>query len=324
MSDWLKDCLRLQWKILAFRATQADIEGLSWKHLPFGLFWALLAGVGRAWDNQNAGWVLHSGLPSVVYVFLLSLFLWLFTAPLRPPNWRLEKLTAFVSFTALPGVIYAVPFEMLLLPDDAVVANEILLLIVASWRVALLTFFLAKASLTKLATATAVCLPLSLIILTLVAFDYLEKTFSVMGGFRYYVVQDETLAKPFLDEHGKLPNFSRGSLDTLHTRGYQGNHTVYKEYSHSGWSPRESVPPGMREVGWDDPEYMPPGPVIAVARMLKILSGIAAPVFGIVYLTYCLSNFVRWIKELFKKLREKRAENNGHVDLPTEDATREE
>lgn len=298
-SEWLKDCFRLQLRILTFRASQDELFNLGWRQVPFGLFWALLAGVGRAWDNANASLFFHSGLPSLIYVFALSLFLWIFIAALRPQQWRLSRVIAFVSLTAMPGILYAVPLEMMLSPDDAIVGNGILLLIVAAWRVALLTIFVRKSNLSGWGTATAVCLPLSLIILGLVWTDRLEKTFSVMGGFRYYVVDNESLAKPHLEEHVALPNFSGGSYDKLHTRGAKGTHTVYREFSHNMGSPIGSnAPPGMREVTWDDPEYMPPTPVIAAARALHIASLIAAPIFVLSYLitwwTNSLDSYAQW------------------------------
>lgn len=305
MSEWLETCFSLQFRVLTFRATADELFNLGWKHVPFGLFWALLAGIGRAWDNPNANIIFRSGAPSVLYVFVLSIFLWLFIAPLRPERWRISRVIAFVSLTALPGVLYAVPFEMITSPDDAIVANGILLLIVASWRVALLSFFLWKSKLSVWGTATAVCLPLSIIILGLVMTDRLEKTVAVMGGFRYFVVENETLAKPYLDEQNKKPNFSAGTYDKIQTRGAQGKHTVYREFSHGAANNtmRTDVPPGMREIGWDDPEYMPPTPVIAVARALNMASTFAAPIFGVVYVTICCKNLVQFVRERIKKKR---------------------
>lgn len=306
MSDWLKACCSLQWRILTFRASEDELFNLGWRHVPFGLFWALLAGVGRAWDNPTANKFFHSGLPSVIYVVVLSLFLWIFISPLRPERWRFSRVCAFVSLTALPGILYAVPFEMMMSSDDAIVANGILLLIVASWRVALLTSFLWRARLSRLCTITAVCLPLSIIILGLVATDRLEKTFAVMGGFRYLVVENETLAKPYLDAQRKLPNFSAGSAAKIQTRGAKGKHTVYKEYSHSV-SAGTDVPAGMRQVTWDDPEYLPPTPVIAVARALTWVSLVGAPIFGLIYAIICIRNLVNWIRQKLKERRDRKA-----------------
>ena len=300
--DWLKDCFRLQFRVLSFRATADELFNLGWKHLPFGLFWALLAGIGRAWDNQYAPALLRTGAPSVLYVFVLSFFLWLFIMPLKSAQWRISRVLAFVGLTALPGVLYAVPLEMMLPPDDAATGNEILLLIVASWRVALLTYFTALSKLSRWAAATAVCLPLSIIIIGLAVTDQLTKTFAVMGGFRYFIVENESLAKPYLEEQAKNPSFASGTYNKLETRGSKGKHIVYREWSHGGATNTVGpAPPGLREVTWDDPEYMPPTPVIAVARTLNIASMIAAPFFGIVYLVISLRNLIQAIKNRSKK-----------------------
>ncbi len=318
MSDWVKECFRLQFRIVTFRATAEELFNIGWKHLPFGLFWALLAGIGRAWDNPTAAAILRSGMPSVAYVFALSLFLWLFIAPLKPEQWRYSRVLAFVGLTALPGVLYAVPLELMLSPDDAIIGNSFLLLIVASWRVALLTWFLWKSRFGRWGTATAVCLPLSLIILGLVATDHLVKTFAVMGGYRYFVVENETLAKPYLEEQNKIPTFSTGSMNKLDTRGAHGHHTVYRQAWRMGPDGSGNKnPPGLREISWDDPEYMAPDPVLAVARGLTWASMIAAPFFAVVYVIICIRNLVQGIRSWRKATREQRkSEKDVAIDGP--------
>jgi hypothetical protein len=125
-------------RLLTFRRPSEAIQH-EWKaFLTFGLLFTWLAGVGRYWDNPRADLWQHLGLGSLVYVFVLALVLWTIVAPLRPKNWSYRNVLLFISLTAPPAVLYAVPVELFLSPDAARATNAWFLAVVAIWRVALL------------------------------------------------------------------------------------------------------------------------------------------------------------------------------------------
>src|SRR5215210_4198944 len=74
-------------RLLAFRATREELINLTGKHLVLGLFCTWIVGIGRYWDNPRVNFLQHLGVGSVVYVFILSLFLWLIVWPLKPKDW---------------------------------------------------------------------------------------------------------------------------------------------------------------------------------------------------------------------------------------------
>ncbi len=65
----LAECWKLQWKILTLTATREDFLNMKAAVLPWGLFFTLMAGIGRAWDDSSAELIMRSGLPSVAYIF---------------------------------------------------------------------------------------------------------------------------------------------------------------------------------------------------------------------------------------------------------------
>jgi len=88
------------------------------------------------WENPDAGVLQHLGVGSLVYVVLLSGFLWLLVRPLDARTRYFGTLT-YVTLTAPPGLLYALPVRAWL---DVGAAQEIrlwFLVGVAAWRVAL-------------------------------------------------------------------------------------------------------------------------------------------------------------------------------------------
>lgn len=286
---------KLQAKILFFRASRQELLSLGrWEFL-FGLIGVWLAGIGRAWDNNQAIWIYKSGLLSVVYIFVLTTFLYIFILGLRPKNWHWTKLLCFISMTGIIGTIYAIPLEMMLPPDDAALGNTCFLFLVASWRVALLGYYLFKVTeLRWFNSLVALVLPLTLIVNLLIAAEQFEKTFAIMGGFRYYVLVDKAAAEA---------NFAKAKADAIERNKKSSYPIVYGDlitsdrlepvpggkkgvvrtfdYTDGG----ERTLPGYREIKWDDPEYLPPGPMMAVIRPLGNFSLIAAPVLLIYYVS---------------------------------------
>ena len=177
----LSDVLR----ILTFRRPSPAI-GPHWKaYLAFGLLFTWLAGVGRYWDNPRAHLWQYLGLGSLAYVFCLALVLWLLLLPLKPRRWSYRNVLVFVTLTAPPAVLYAIPVEQFMPLAAAQVANAWFLGIVATWRVALLFWFLRQfAGLPGIAVVVAALLPLALIVLTLSVLNLEHVVFALMAGIR--------------------------------------------------------------------------------------------------------------------------------------------
>jgi hypothetical protein len=98
-------------RLLCFRASQNELAEVGWRHLMLGLSCTWLVGMGRYWDNPRVGLLQHLGVGSIVYVFVLSLFLWLLIWPLRPRNWTYFKVLTFISMVSPPAALYAIPVE---------------------------------------------------------------------------------------------------------------------------------------------------------------------------------------------------------------------
>src|SRR5258706_14395505 len=112
-----------EYRFLTFRAPSAAIREHSGLYLAFGLFLTWLAGVGRYWDSPGALLWQHLGLSSLTYVFLLALVLWTLIAPLGPRNWSYRNVLLFISLTAPPALLYAIPVEMFFSAPVALALN---------------------------------------------------------------------------------------------------------------------------------------------------------------------------------------------------------
>jgi hypothetical protein len=175
--------LQDQRDLLLFRPFKPALQDHWAAYLAWGLFVTWLAGIGRYWDHPNANWWQYAGLGSVAYVFVLSVFLWLIVAPLRPRNWSFIGVLIFVTLTSLPALLYAIPVEKFMTLENAQAANVIFLAIVASWRVALLVVFLKRAAgLTATGVLVASLLPLTVIVTALAALNLEKAVFEIMGG----------------------------------------------------------------------------------------------------------------------------------------------
>lgn len=172
-------------RILSFRQPSPEIVP-SWRaYLAFGLVFTWVAGIGRYWDNPRASLWQHIGLGSVVYVFLLALILWALLIPLKPSHWSYRNVLVFISLTSPPAILYAIPVEQFISLDAAQAANAWFLGVVATWRVALLVWFLRSlARLPALSIAVASLLPLTLILVALTALNLEHVVFSIMSGIR--------------------------------------------------------------------------------------------------------------------------------------------
>ena len=176
--------LNLEGRLLFFQATKEELLALDWRHLTFGLLCTWIVGVGRYWDNPRVGLLQHLGVGSVIYVFVLSLFLWLIVWPLRPKDWGYFRVLTFISLVSPPAILYAIPVEKWDL-DAANSINSLFLLIVALWRVALLVFFLRRSGeLDPLSIIVATFLPLTMIVIGLSMLNLEQAVFNFMGGLR--------------------------------------------------------------------------------------------------------------------------------------------
>ena len=162
----MKTLLADEARLLTFRRPSPAIQ-TEWKlFLAFGLCMTWLAGMGRYWDNPRAEMWQQLGLGSLIYVFVLALLIWALVAPLRPRNWSYRNVLLFITLTAPPALLYAVPVEQFMPPGMARATNAWFLAVVAAWRVALLVIFLARiARLTAGVVVVATLLPLSMIVL---------------------------------------------------------------------------------------------------------------------------------------------------------------
>jgi hypothetical protein len=105
--------------------------------------------------------------------------------PLGPRRWSYLQTVTFVSLTAPPALLYALPVERWMTLDHATTTNGWFLAVVAAWRVALLLFVLRRhAELTWPRTIVTGLLPLSLIVTGLFALNLEHAVFAIMGGFR--------------------------------------------------------------------------------------------------------------------------------------------
>jgi hypothetical protein len=185
------DVVRTTLRLIFFRVSRAELIDLGWKHLAFGLGCAWLVGIGRYCDNPRVGLAQHLGVGSVVYVFVLALFLWLIVWPLRPRHWSYFRVLTFVSLVSPPAILYAIPVEKFYSTETANSLNLLFLAVVATWRVALLVFFLRRlGELDWFSIIIATLLPLTLIVVTLTVMNLERAVFSIMGGIEEPTASD--------------------------------------------------------------------------------------------------------------------------------------
>ena len=181
----MKGTLLTAIRLLTFRARADELRALNHRHLLCGLLGTWLAGMGRWWEDPKAGLWQHLGVGSVAYVFVLAGFLWLVLWPLLPAHWSLLNVLIFVSLTAPPAFLYAIPVRHGLALPTAQAVRLWLLAIVAGWRVALLVFYLRRgAGLTGGRWLVAALFPLLLIVFVLTALNLERVVFDFMGGIR--------------------------------------------------------------------------------------------------------------------------------------------
>jgi hypothetical protein len=181
----LLDPIKSIFRLLTFRLTSEEFQQLDWRYLAVGLFFTWIVGMGRWWDDAGASTLQHFGVGSIIYIFILSLILWLEIFLLRP--WKLSyfHILTFVSMTSLPAVLYAIPVERFFPLAYAQLFNLAFLIVVASWRVGLLAYYMkVHVKLRAFEVVVASMLPLTAIVTALTILNLERAAFNSMGGFR--------------------------------------------------------------------------------------------------------------------------------------------
>jgi hypothetical protein len=189
-------------RVLTFRATAEELRALDRRHLALGLAATWIVGIGRTWDDPTAPLLRRTGIGSLAYVVFLACVLFAIAAPLqrsREHRLSLERVLTFVTLTAPPAALYAIPVERFTTIEVAIRTNLWFLAIVAGWRVALLLWFLRRgAALSPGAVVTAALLPLAAIVLALTRLGYADAVMQVMGGLRERTAEDGVAQVIFL------------------------------------------------------------------------------------------------------------------------------
>ncbi len=171
-------------RLVTFRASRDEMAAFDKRHLLLGLLLVWLVGMGRTWDDPQVELLRRLGLGSLVYVFCLTFLLWMTFKPLVPQATYRHVLT-FICLAALPGAIYAMPVERWFDPNTARNINAWFLLIVATWRVALLVFYLYRfGQLEPYESVICTLLPLVIIMAPLTIFQVLNEIMQGMAMMR--------------------------------------------------------------------------------------------------------------------------------------------
>lgn len=170
-------------RLLTFRITREELDQFGNRHLLLGLVCTWIVGRGRYWDHPNAELLQYLGVGSVIYIFILSLLLWLVVLPLRPLSWSYRKVLTFVSLTSPPAILYAIPVERFYNIETASTINVWFLVVVATWRVALMLFYFRRqAGLPYYSILLASLLPLSMSVAGLAILNLEKAVFEFMAG----------------------------------------------------------------------------------------------------------------------------------------------
>lgn len=178
----IKKILSDEIKLLTFQQFKLDVS-IYKGYLLFGIVFTWLCGIGRYWDNERAELWQYLGLGSIGYIFVMAFVIWVIVLPLKPSNWSYKNVLLFVSLTSPPAILYAIPVERFMSLESAQVANVWFLVIVATWRVALLFAYIKNVGqLSGACVLVASLLPLTLIVAGLTALNLEHVVFRIMAG----------------------------------------------------------------------------------------------------------------------------------------------
>lgn len=182
-------------KLLCFRLDRAEFMGFDQRHLIAGFVGTWIVGMGRYWDDSKAKMLQHLGLGSVIYIIVLSFFIWLIVKPLLIEDWSYKHVLTFIGLTSFPAILYAIPVERLFTMSTAAQINVWFLAVVAFWRLALLFYFLRFFTRLKYWIITCITLlPICLIISSLTFLNLEQAVFNIMGGIRDATANDRAYA----------------------------------------------------------------------------------------------------------------------------------
>lgn len=176
---------RFWFRLLTCRASAADYASLDRGHLIVGLTLCWLVGFGRYWDDTRATLLQHTGIGSVIYVFVLAAVMWLVVKPVAPQRFTYTGILTFITLTSPPAAFYAIPVEKWMTLEAANAMNLRFLGVVALWRLVLWMHYLRCHG--QLSMGSVFCLaavPLAAIFITLVILNLHHVVFNIMGGIR--------------------------------------------------------------------------------------------------------------------------------------------
>lgn len=180
-------------RLLTFRASPKELMEVDYRHFWFGLLCTWVVGMGRSWDDPEANIAQSWGVGSLAYVFALSLLLWATVKPLSPSRITYFQVLTFVCLVSPPALLYAIPVERFTTIEVARTLNVLLLCIVATWRVALLEFYLRKGvGLRPDERWVSIWLALAIILTPITLYNVQNSMMSAMGGLR----EGQTLTEP--------------------------------------------------------------------------------------------------------------------------------
>lgn len=172
-------------KLLTFKLTRDEMLNFNKSHFILGLIGTWIVGMGRYWDDVGANWMQHLGLGSVIYIFVLALFIWLILLPFKIKNWSYFIVVTFIGLTSFPAIFYAIPVEKFLSIETSNTINVWFLAVVAAWRLTLLYYFLKHfTKLSKGNIITVTLMPICVIISILTMLNLHRVVFNIMGGMR--------------------------------------------------------------------------------------------------------------------------------------------
>lgn len=181
----LRQILTFQRDVLFFRRPAVDPNQIFWPMFGYIVLVSWVVGLGRYWDHPSAHAWQYLGLGSVIYIFVLSLLLFVMVWPLRPLTWSYKNVFVFVGMTSLPAVLYAIPVERFMELKTAQTVNGLFLAVIALWRVAIFMWFLNKiARLNDWRTIIGTLMPLTLIVFALTFLNLEHAVFNIMEGVR--------------------------------------------------------------------------------------------------------------------------------------------
>jgi Yip1 domain len=185
--------LRTTLRLLTFKTSREEILNFNKNHFIVGLLGTWLVGMGRYWDDDKANLIQHLGLGSVIYIFVLSAFIWLILKPFYIDQWHYFIILTFISLTSFPAIFYAIPVERFFSIQTANTMNVWFLAIVALWRLSLLYYFIKHfTGLSSGNILTVTLMPICLIISILTLLNLHRVVFDVMGGMRNPTAHDSS------------------------------------------------------------------------------------------------------------------------------------